>query len=99
LSNPAHSRVSPPLFRPVLDIANLNEAIANLHKQQPVNQVQVEPIAQINEMVIEWRNEGNDALDYDEQQANEDSDQNVNRVIKKNLSRAQIVMSNRYWIY
>ena len=59
----------------------------------------MEPIAQINEMVIEWRNEGNDALDYDEQQANEDSDQNVNRVIKKNLSRAQIVMSNRYWIY
>jgi len=64
-----------------------------LHKQQQVNQVQVEPIAQINEMVIEWRNEGNDALDYDEQQANENSDQNVNRVIKKNLSRAQIVMS------
>ena len=78
---------------------NLDEAIVDLHRWQQANQVQVEPIAQINEMVIEWRNEGNDALDYDEQQANEDSDQNVNRVIKKNLSRAQIVMSNRYWIY
>ena len=32
----------------------------------------MELIAQINEMVIEWRNEGNDALDYDEQQANKD---------------------------
>ena len=30
-------------------------------------------------MVIEWRNEGNDALDYDEQQANEDGDQNVDQ--------------------
>jgi len=56
----------------------------------------VEPIAQINEMVIEWRNEGNNALDYDKQQANEDSDQNVGRVIEENLGRAQIVVSNRY---
>ena len=47
-------------------------------------------------MAIEWRNEGNDALDYDEQQANEDSDQNVGRVIEENLGRAQIVVSNRY---
>jgi len=47
-------------------------------------------------MVIEWRNEGNNALDYDEQQANEDGDQNVNRVIGENLGRAQIVVSNRY---
>jgi len=37
-----------------------------LHRQQQVNQVQVEPMAQINEMVIEWRNEEHDALDYDE---------------------------------
>jgi len=29
-------------------------------------------MAQINEMVIEWRNERHDALDYDEQQANKD---------------------------
>jgi len=36
---------------------------------------------------------------YDEQQVNKDSDQNVNRVIEKNLGRAQIVVSNRYWIY
>ena len=56
-------------------------------------------MAQINEMIIEWRNEENDALDYDEQQANEDGDQNVDRVIKENLGRAQIVVSNRYWIY
>jgi len=34
-------------------------------------------MAQINEMVIEWRNEGYDALDYDKQQANEDSDQHI----------------------
>ena len=27
--------------------------------------------------MIEWRNEGNNALDYNEQQANEDGDQNV----------------------
>ena len=57
--------------------ANLDEAIVDLHRWQQVNQVQVEPIAQINEIIIEWRNEGNDALDYDEQQANEDGDQNV----------------------
>jgi len=44
-------------------------------------------------MTIEWRNEGND---YDEQQANEDGDQNVDRVIEENLGRAQIVVSNRY---
>jgi len=56
----------------------------------------VEPIAQINEMMIEWRNEGNDVLDYDKQQANKDSNQNVDRVIEKNLGRAQIVVSNRY---
>jgi len=31
-------------------------------------------MAQINEMVIEWRNEGHDALHYDKQQANEDGD-------------------------
>ena len=66
---------------------------------QQANQVQVEPMAQINEMVIEWRNEGNNALDYDEQQANEDGDQNVDKVIEENLGRAQIVVSNRYWIY
>ena len=47
-------------------------------------------------MMIEWRNKENDALDYDEQQANEDGDQNVDRVIEENLGRAQIVMSNRY---
>ena len=46
--------------------------------------------------MIEWRNEGNDTLDYDEQQANEDSDQNVDRVIEESLGRAQIVVSNRY---
>jgi len=46
--------------------------------------------------MIEWRNEENNALDYDEQQANEDGDQNVDRVIEKNLGRAQIVVSNRY---
>ena len=79
--------------------ANLNEAIVDLHRRQQANQVQVEPMAQINEMIIEWRNEENDALDYDEQQANEDGDQNVDRVIKENLGRAQIVVSNRYWIY
>ena len=76
--------------------ANLNEAIVDLHRRQQANQVQVEPMAQINEMIIEWRNEENDALDYDEQQANEDGDQNVDRVIKENLGRAQIVVSNRY---
>ena len=32
---------------------NLDEAIADLHKQQQVNQVQIEPIAQINEMMVE----------------------------------------------
>jgi len=31
-------------------------------------------MAQINKMVIEWRNKGHDALYYDEQQANEDGD-------------------------
>ena len=74
--------------------ANLDEAIVDLHRQQQANQVQVEPIAQINEMMIEWRNKGNDALDYDEQKANEDGDH-----IEENLGRAQIVVSNRYWIY
>jgi len=53
-------------------------------------------MAQINKMMIEWRDKGNNALDYDEQQANEDGDQNVNRVIEENLGRAQIVVSNRY---
>jgi len=62
----------------------------------PLHQVQVELIAQINEMMIEWRNEGNNALDYNEQKANEDGDQNMDRVIKENLGRAQIVVSNRY---
>ena len=81
-----------PLYVP----ANLDEAIVDLHRRQQANQVQVEPIAQINEMMIEWRNEGNNALDYDKQQANEDGDQNVDRVIEKNLCRAQIVVSNRY---
>jgi len=81
-----------PLYVP----ANLDEAIVDLHRRQQANQVQVEPIAQINEMMIEWRNEGNDALDYDEQQANEDGDQNVDRVIEENLGRAQIIVSNRY---
>jgi len=38
-----------PLYVP----ANLDKAIADLHRRQQVNQVQVEPIAQINEMVIE----------------------------------------------
>ena len=47
-------------------------------------------------MMIEERNEGNDALDYDEQQANEDGDQNVDRIIEENLGRAQIIVSNRY---
>jgi len=51
---------------PLYVLANLDEAIADLHRQQQVNQVQVEPMAQINEMVIEWRNEEHDALDYDE---------------------------------
>jgi len=81
---------------PLYVSANLDEAIVDLHRHQQANQVQVEPIAQINEMMIEWRNEGNDALDYDEQQSNEDGDQNVDRVIKENLGRAQIVVSNRY---
>ena len=53
-------------------------------------------MAQINEMMIEWRNEGHDSLNYDEQQVNEDGDQNMNRVIEENLGRAQIVVSNRY---
>jgi len=53
-------------------------------------------MAQINEMVIEWRNERHDALDYDEQQANEDGDQHMDRVIEENLGRVQIVVSNRY---
>ena len=57
----------------------------------PLHQVQVEPMAQINEMMIEQRNKGNDALDYDEQKANEDGDH-----IEENLGRAQIVVSNRY---
>ena len=57
----------------------------------PLHQVQVEPMAQINEMMIEQRNKGNDALDYDEQKANEDGD-----YIEENLGRAQIVVSNRY---
>ena len=81
---------------PLYVLANLDEAIADLHRQQQVNQVQVEPMAQINEMVIEWRNEEHDALDYDEQQANKDGDQHVDRVIEENLGRTQIVVSNRY---
>ena len=62
----------------------------------PLHQVQVELMAQINEMMIKQRNEGNDALDYDKQKANEDGDQNMNRVIEENLGRAQVVVSNRY---
>ena len=57
----------------------------------PLHQVQVEPMAQINEMMIEQRNKGNDALDYDEQKVNKDDDH-----IEENLGRAQIVVSNRY---
>ena len=37
-------------------------------------------MAQINEMMIEWRNEGYDSLDYDKQQANEDSNRNIDQV-------------------
>jgi len=37
-----------------------------------------------------------DALNYDEQQANEDSNQHMDRVIEENLGRVQIVVSNRY---
>ena len=84
-----------PLYVP----AKLDEAIVDLHRWQQANQVQVEPMAQINEMIIKWRDKGNNALDYDEQQANENGDQNVDRVIEENLGRAQIVVSNRYWIY
>ena len=51
-------------------------------------------MAQINEMMDRWKNEGDNGLDYDEQQANEDSDQNVDRVIEKNLGILQIVVSN-----
>jgi len=45
-------------------------------------------------MMNEWRNEGDNGLDYDEQQANEDSDQNVDRFIEENLGKVQIVVSN-----
>jgi len=79
-----------PLYVP----PNLNEAIVDLHRRQQINQVQIEPMAHINEMINEWRNEGDNGLDYDEQQANEDSDQNMDRVIEENLSRVQIVVSN-----
>ena len=48
----------------------------------------------INEIMDEWRNEGDNGLDYDEQQANEDGDQNVDRVIEENLARVQLVVSN-----
>ena len=37
---------------PLYVSANLNEAITNLHWWQQVNQVQMEPMAQINEMII-----------------------------------------------
>ena len=61
--------------------------------------MQIEPMAQINEIMIEWRNEEHNGLDYDEQQTNKDSDRNINWVIKENLGRVQIVVSNRFWIY
>jgi len=35
-------------------------------------------MAQINEIMIEWRNEEHDGLDYDEQQTNKDSNRNMN---------------------
>ena len=56
--------------------------------------MQIEPIAHINEMMDEWRNEGDNGLDYNKQQANKDGDQNVDRVIEENLGRVQIVVSN-----
>ena len=56
-------------------------------------------MAQINEMIHEWRNEGDNGLDYDGQQANEDGDQNVDRVIEENLGRVQIVVSNWFLIH
>ena len=56
----------------------------------------MEPIAQINEIMIEQRNEGCDSLDYNKQQANKDSDRNVDQVIEENLGRVQIVMSNKF---
>jgi len=34
-------------------LANLDKAIADLHQQQQVNQVQMELMAQINEIMIE----------------------------------------------
>ena len=61
--------------------------------------MQIEPMAQINEIMIEWRNEEHNGLDYDKQQTNKDSDRNINWVIKENLGRVQIVVSNRFWIY
>ena len=46
--------------------------------------------------MIEWRNKGHNALNYDKKQANEDGNQHVDRIIEENLGRAQIVVSNRY---
>ena len=51
----------------------------------------MEPIAQINEIMIEQRNEGCNSLDYNEWQANKNSDRNINQVIEENLGRVQIV--------
>ena len=79
-----------PLYVP----PNLNEAIVDLHRRQQTNQVQIAPMAHINEMMDEWRNEGDNGLDYNEQQANEDGDQNMDRVIEENLGRVQIIVSN-----
>ena len=64
--------------------------MADLQKQQ---------MAQINEMINKWRNKREDNLDYKKQLVNENSNQDVDRIMVENINRIQTIISNRFWYY
>jgi len=64
--------------------------MADLQKQQ---------MAQINEIINKWRNKREDNLDYKKQLVNENSNQDVDRIMVENVNRIQTIISNRFWYY
>ena len=64
--------------------------MADLQKQQ---------MAQINEIINKWRNKREDNLDYKKQLVNENSNQDVDRIMVENINRIQTIISNRFWYY
>jgi len=53
-------------------------------------------MTQINEIINRWRNEREDNLDYKKQLVNENSNQDVDRIMVENVNRIQTIISNRF---